>query len=76
MKREMIFLILFFLAGCSQELTAEQQAFKERCVGAEHQWMKMSEMKDGMMVGEPCYGCMADEKTHLCTQIEYEEYLK
>jgi hypothetical protein len=69
-------LILLLLISCAAQLTPEQQAFKEKCLANGHQWMKMSEMKDGMMIGEPCSGCMLDERTHLCTQAEYEAHLK
>jgi len=70
-------ILLLLLAACSQaELSQEQSAFKEKCTANKHQWMKMSEMKEGMMTGPPCQGCMLDEKTHLCTQTEYEEYVK
>lgn len=70
-------LLLLFLLACAQEpLTAEQDTYKEICLANEHQWMKMSEMKEGMMTGKPCYGCMPDEKTHICAQNEYEVYAK
>ncbi len=70
-------LLLLLLIACAQEpLTSEQTTFKEMCIAKGHQWMKMSEMKEGMMTGKPCYGCMPDEKTHICTQTEYEEYIK
>ncbi len=70
-------LFLLFLFACAQEpLTAGQEAFKEICQSKGHQWMKMSEMKEGMMTGKPCYGCMPDEKTHICAKTEYEAYLK
>ncbi|HLF55045.1 MAG TPA: hypothetical protein VI612_04970 [Candidatus Nanoarchaeia archaeon] len=70
-------LFLLFLFACAQEqLSQEQTAFKEMCLTNGHQWMKMSELKEGMMTGKPCYGCMPDEKTHICAQNEYEAYLK
>lgn len=64
-------LLLLFLVGCTTTLTQEQQAFKETCVQHGDLWMEMSEMKNGFVVGKPCYGCMPDEKNHICTQEEY-----
>ncbi len=77
MRTAHFFVALLLLAACAKEhLTQEQMAFKEKCIADGHQWMKMSEMKDGMMSGPPCYGCMADEKNHICTQQAYEEHIK
>jgi len=70
-------LLLMGLLACSTEqISNEQSLFKEKCLANGHQWMKMSEIKDGMMTGPPCYGCMPDEKNHICTQEEYEAYVK
>ncbi len=71
-------LFLIFLLGCAQvNLSKEQIAFKEKCLAEGHEWMNsMSEMKEGMMAGPPCPGCMPDEKNHICTQEEYEAYVK
>ncbi len=74
--KKVAFLLLFLIACSSEQLSAEQTAFKEACLSKSHQWMKMSEMKDGMMTGLPCNGCMPDEKTHICTQAAYEAYVK
>jgi len=71
-----IFCLLMLAACTTEQLTAEQQHFKERCIEDGNQWMKMSEMKEGMMTGPPCDGCMPDGKTHICTQQEYEEYVR
>jgi len=75
--KQLALIALLILVACSKApLTFEQQSFKELCSSKSHQWMKMSEMKEGTMTGPPCYGCMPDEKTHLCTQEEYEAHLK
>lgn len=75
MKAALIFLVL--LVACSNKtLTFEQNVFKEKCLAGGHQWMKMSEMKDGIMSGPPCDGCMPDQKSHICSQEEYEKYIK
>ncbi len=75
--KQLTLIALIILAACSTEqISNEQTIFKEKCLANGHQWMKMSEMKDGMMTGPPCYGCMPDEKTHLCTQEEYEAHVK
>jgi len=66
-------LLLVLLAACSPEqLTPEQQEYKDFCRDTDGMWMKMSPLLDGKVTGDPCYGCMPDEKNHLCTQAEYE----
>jgi len=67
-------LVLFVIACTQQELTQEQSSFRELCLTKGHQWMKMSEMEEGVLTGPACYGCMPDAKNHLCTQNDYEEY--
>ena len=70
-------LICLFLIGCTAEqLTAEQQSYKDYCVSHNGAWMKMSELKDGHPTGKTCYGCMPDEKNHICTKEEYEKFVK
>jgi len=70
-------LTLLLLSACAQvRLSQEQMELKEMCLSKGHQWMKMSEMKEGMITGSPCYGCMPDEKSHICNQAEYEAYVK
>ena len=71
----LLLLVLMLLVACSQELTSEQQAYKEFCLENDGSWMKMSEMKDGSPTGRTCHGCMPDEKNHLCTRAEYEAVL-
>ena len=76
MTRKVIFVIaLIFLISCSEQLTQEQQEYKEFCAETSGNWMKMSALKDGSPTGETCYGCMTDEKNHLCTKAEYEGFL-
>lgn len=66
----------FLLAGCAPEqLTPDEAAYEQFCEQTNGAWMKMSEMKDGKVVGPSCYGCMPDDKNHLCTQQAYEAYL-
>ncbi len=62
---------LIALLACTVQLTPEQQEFKTICAEHNDPWMKMSEMKNGFVIGKPCYGCMPDEKNHICTQEEY-----
>jgi len=66
-------LFIILLTACSEEvLTKEQTAFKSAC-GLNHGfWMKMSELKSGMIVGHSCYGCMHDYENHFCSQKEYD----
>ena len=68
----LLLLLLVFLNACEGALTKEQQAYKEFCAEKNGMWMKMSAMEDGKPTVESCYGCMPDEKNHLCTQEEYE----
>lgn len=67
---------LFLLIACAEQLTPEQNAYKEYCASHSGAWMKMSELHDGKPTGNTCYGCMPDEKNHLCTQQEYEAFGK
>jgi hypothetical protein len=70
-------LLLLMLVSCvTEQLTADEQAYKEYCAKNNGAWMKMSELKDGQPTGKTCYGCMPDEKNHICTQQEYEEFAK
>jgi hypothetical protein len=73
MKKSALLLIpLLLLIACSEQLTPEEQKYKEFCSEVEGMWMKMSPIEDGKVTGEPCYGCMPDEANHYCTQEEYE----
>ncbi len=66
-------LILLILVSCTkQKLTSEQETYKNKCLIDGKQWMQMSEIKDGMVVGKSCYGCMVDAKNHVCNEKEYE----
>jgi hypothetical protein len=77
MSKTPIIAIMIILASCSAEsLTAEQQEYKDYCTAHNGAWMKMSELKDGHPTGKTCYGCMPDEKNHICTKEEYEEFIK
>jgi hypothetical protein len=69
-------LFLLLLSACAEQLTPEEQSYKEYCASHKGAWMKMSELKDGQLTGKTCYGCMPDEKNHLCTQQEYEAFVK
>jgi hypothetical protein len=69
-------LAIILLTACTEQLTAEEQSYKEYCASHKGAWMKMSELKDGQPTGKTCYGCMPDEKNHLCTQQEYEAFVK
>ncbi len=76
MNKTAIVIGLFLLIACTEQLTTEQQAYKEYCTSYSGAWMKMSELKEGQPTGKTCYGCMPDEKNHLCTQVEYEAFGK
>lgn len=69
------FLLLgtLFLAGCAQ-LTPEEHDFKTVCEAHKDAFMKMEEMRDGQAINPPCFGCMADVKTHICDKEEYLKY--
>ena len=71
-----VILALVLLAACAETLSAEQQEYKDYCQSHNGAWMKMSELKDGQPTGKTCYGCMPNEKNHICTQEEYEEFVK
>ena len=72
MKKIVIGALLFFLVSCAAEqLTKEQSSFRQTCLTNGDGWMKMSEMKDGKVVGPPCYGCMPDDNNHYCTLKDY-----
>ncbi|MBI4146218.1 hypothetical protein HY489_02675 [Candidatus Woesearchaeota archaeon] len=68
-------LLLTLLLACSTTLTPEEQSYKELCTKNNHAWMRMSELKDGHPTGNTCYGCMPDEKNHLCSKEEYDALL-
>jgi hypothetical protein len=68
--------LIVLLAGCAK-LTPEQEDFQQVCTdhfGA-MAWMKMSPMQDGKMEGMPCWGCMPDSKTHVCSKAELERWI-
>jgi hypothetical protein len=68
-------LALIILISCvPEQLTQEQQAYKDYCLSHDGAWMKMSELKDGHPTGNTCYGCMPDEKNHICTLEEYKTF--
>lgn len=68
--------ITLLLTGCAPEQTSpEQDTFLQACRDNGHGWMKMSEMKNGMITGPACLGCMPDNENHLCNQKDYETYL-
>ncbi len=70
-------LMIILLAGCAAEqISTEQQTYKEYCAEKGGAWMKMSELKEGKPTGNTCYGCMPDDKNHICMQQEYEEFIK
>src|SRR5574341_1078139 len=71
-----LLLLFVLLVACTERLTSEEQTYKEFCIEHKGAWMKMTELKDGKPVGPACYGCMPDEKNHICTQQEYEEFVK
>jgi hypothetical protein len=79
MMQKQLFLAGLFallLIACTEQLTVQEQAYKEYCAEKGGAWMKMSELKDGHPTGNTCYGCMPDEKNHICTKEEYEEFIK
>jgi hypothetical protein len=69
-------ILLLLLIACTEHLASAQQTYKDYCLSHKGAWMKMSELKEGKPVGPACYGCMPDEKNHICTQQEYEEFVK
>jgi hypothetical protein len=75
MKSTLLVIGLLVLAGCAEQLTQEEQDFKTVCEAHKNSFMKMNSMQDGKVLGEPCYGCMADEGTHICDKNEYLKYL-
>ncbi|RJQ22101.1 hypothetical protein C4580_01350 [Candidatus Woesearchaeota archaeon] len=73
MKR--VALLLLILAACAEEqLTSEQQEYKSLCDQDNNPWMLMNEMKDGKIIGPSCYGCMPNERNHICTREEYKTF--
>ena len=74
MKTAIVMLLLLLIACSTEVLTPEQQAYKELCMKHHNAWMLMSAMNDGKIVGQPCYGCMPDEKNHICDMDEYQIY--
>jgi len=76
MKTTLALICLLLISCTAEQLTQENQAYKEYCLSQNGAWMKMSELKDGVPTGKTCYGCMPDEKNHICTQQEYEEFMK
>ena len=68
-------LLLIILTACSTEtLTQEQLEYRDFCAQQGGAWMKMSELHDGHPTGKTCYGCMPDERNHLCSREEYEGF--
>ena len=67
-------LLLLLIACAPDELTQEQATYREKCLNDGNPWMLMSEVKDGQVIGQSCYGCMPDERNHICTQTEYEQF--
>ncbi len=48
------------------------QNFEQICRDTGDQWMKMIPIKDGRVTSElECFGCMPDEKNHICNLNEY-----
>lgn len=46
--------------------------FEQICKDNGHPWMKMEPMKDGRFTSNSaCFGCMPDEKNHICNLEEY-----
>lgn len=72
----MLFILGILLTACTEQLTKEEQTYKDYCLQTRGAWMKMSELKEGMPTGKTCYGCMPDEKNHVCTQEEYKVLIK
>ncbi len=73
-KLSLTILLLAMLMACTEQLTPEQQAYMEYCFSHNGAWMKMNELKDGKIIGPPCFGCMPDEKNHICTLEEYKTW--
>lgn len=65
-------MLALFLAACSENLTPEQQEYKDYCKSEQGDWHKMNEMREGTVVGEPCYGCMRDHSNHYCSMDEFK----
>lgn len=76
MKRILALMFIILISCTSGQLTDKEQAYKGYCAEKGGAWMKMSELKDGQPTGKTCYGCMPDEKNHICTKEEYEEFVK
>lgn len=73
MRLALVFLLL--IAACAAEtLTLEQAEFKKICAENNDPFMLMSETKNGQVVGPACYGCMPDERNHICTLEEYRRF--
>lgn len=76
MRFALFALALLVLAGCAAELPPELKDFRDVCVAHKGVFMKMNEMRDGQVVGEPCFGCMPDTKSHICDKNEYLKYIR
>lgn len=62
-----VLLLLLLLTACGRQLTVQEQDFKQQCQSEGRMWMYMDEMHDGKVTGPACYGCMKDEKNHVCS---------
>ena len=71
----LLVLALLILTGCAEQLTQEQQDFKTVCEAHKNGFMKMNAMIDGHVLGQPCYGCMPNDGTHICDKNEYLKYI-
>lgn len=70
-------LLLLLLSACAPKLTPQQEDFKKLCESNKHMFMKMTPIKDGFPTGDPaCYGCMPDQKNHVCDVEEYKGLIK
>jgi hypothetical protein len=76
MNYHLLILPMLLMACTAEKITTEDQTYKEYCAEKGGAWMKMSELKDGKPTGNTCFGCMPDEKNHICTQQEYEEFIQ
>ncbi len=54
---------------------AALSGFRDDCKSAGGSWMLMEPMKNNTVVSEKmCWGCMADDRNHICNQQELEDY--
>ena len=70
-----IALILFFLVSCSDNFTTQDADFRELCLTRGDDWMIMPETIDGRVTGSSCYGCMPNQRNHICKRDQYEAYI-